>query len=380
MGGSGLASCSSLPEPWVIVTGSNAVEPTLEYLGAELSAADPPVTVLYQRKSSCAGAKDLIQDLAVSGVAKHWTRSGLEIVAEECLLPPAVKADIATSDVFASTCGLSGEFANVKDSQGPIQAMIFITPTGSDERAISAEAARLVYGYGGSYEGLVASPWTGLDQVFRRDAASGTQNMIGAFIGVPSSKFQGTEVTSTAAMKEAIASTSSLIASRTIGLLDVVNGDGVGSLRALAFQAEGQTCAFLPDSTDGARDKQNVRDGHYLMWGPIHVMSRRMPTQAASDLVDYLVLSRAPGMDSQEATMSLLIQKIAERSLVPQCAMRVQRLEEAGPLLPFVPERSCSCYFDKVRTGQTSCQVCTTSTDCASPEAPRCNFGYCEPQ
>jgi hypothetical protein len=181
-------------------------------------------------------------------------------------------------------------------------------------------------------------------------------------------------------MKDSIANASPADASATIGLLDVVNGDGVGSLRTLAFQAKGQTCAFLPDSKEGARDKRNVRDGHYLMWGPIHVMSRRMPTQAASEVVDYLVLNQAPGADSQDETMSVLIQKFAERSLVPQCAMSVQRFEEGGPLLPYIPTRSCACLFDKIRTGQTQCQACVKSEDCVSSEAPRCNFGFCEPQ
>jgi hypothetical protein len=282
--------------------------------------------------------------------------------------------------VFASTCGLDAQSADVKDTQGPIQAMIFITPTGSEERAISAEAARLVYGFGGTHEGFSASPWTDPAHIFHRDAPSGTQNMIGAFIGVPSPRFQGVELTSTTAMKDSIANASPADASRTIGLLDVVNGDGVGSLRALAFQAKGQTCGFLPDSEEGARDKRNVRDGHYSMWGPIHVFSRRMPTQAASDVVDYLVLNRAPGVDSQDETMSVLIQKIAERSLVPQCAMSVQRLDEGGALLPYVPARSCSCLFDKIRTGSSKCQPCTTNEDCSSPDAPRCNFGFCETQ
>ena len=39
---------------------------------------------------------------------------------------------------------------------------------------------------------------------------------------------------------------------------------------ALAFQANGQTKAYYADSTSGARDRQNVRDGHYPIWGPVH--------------------------------------------------------------------------------------------------------------
>ena len=45
------------------------------------------------------------------------------------------------------------------------------------------------------------------------------------------------------------------------------------TLGALAFAAVGQTKAFYADSTPSAVDRQNVRDGHYTMWGYEHMFA-----------------------------------------------------------------------------------------------------------
>jgi hypothetical protein len=79
-----------------------------------------------------------------------------------------------------------------------------------------------------------------------------------------------------------------------------------------------------------------------------------------------------------------LIQLYVSLRLVPQCAMRVTRSVEGGPMRPLAPTTSCSCYFDYLATGATSCKVCGASTECPAT-APNCNRfgsqsqGYCEP-
>ena len=45
-------------------------------------------------------------------------------------------------------------------------------------------------------------------------------------------------------------------------------------MKALAYQHFKQTVGFYPDSDPGAFDRRNVRDGHYYMWIPLHVMVR----------------------------------------------------------------------------------------------------------
>jgi len=369
----------------VLVTGSNAIVPILSYLGAELAKADKPVLVLYQPQSSCNGAAAIIKDVMVAGQFSYWTRDSAKITEHTCVLPEQ-RADIGTCDVFASTCGLEQDSTDVLDAQGPIQAMIFVAPKTSPERAISAEAARLVYGYGGKHDkGFSAHPWTDVNRIQRRNPSSGTQNMMGTFIGVPSASFMGVENTSTSEMISSLQMTSPADAAATIGILDVVNGDPTGvrvSIRVLAFQANDQNCAFRPDSAEGELDKRNVRDGHYALWGPIHVFSRDNESDAVRNLVKYLTLEQAPataGKDPDQ-NMSELIKIVAGGSLVPSCAMQVQRDSDGGSLLPLVPARSCACYFDQLTTGESACALCAVDADCVSSDAPRCNFGFCEQQ
>jgi hypothetical protein len=369
----------------VVVTGSNAIVPILSYLGAELSGATNPVTVLYQSQSSCNGAAAIFKNVKVAGEFRYWTRDNGALVENKCMLPEQI-ADIGTSDVFGTTCGFADDSSIARDAQAPIQAMIFVAPKTSAERAISAEAARLVYGYGGTYESKYTSPpWIDLAHIQRRNPTSGTQNLIGAFIGVPSASFQGVENTGTSAMISSVQMASSTDAASTIGILDVVNGDPTDvrvSLRVLAFQAEGQNCAFRPDSDEGKLDKRNVRDGHYALWGPIHVYSRPNALTNVANLVKYLSLEQAPASVGKEPdqNMSELIKIVAGGSLVPSCAMRVQRSTDGGSLLPQVPARSCACFFDQLTTGDSTCAPCAADVDCASPDAPRCNFGFCEQQ
>ena len=72
----------------------------------------------------------------------------------------------------------------------------------------------------------------------------------------------------------------------------------------------------------------------------------------------------------------------AQKALVPQCAMHVARTKDGGGLKAFKPDVSCSCYFDFLTTGQSSCKTCSASSEC-SGSAPNCNVfnggGYCEP-
>lgn len=78
--------------------------------------------------------------------------------------------------------------------------------------------------------------------------------------------------------------------------------------------------------------------------------------------------------------MKALLKIVADGSLVPQCAMQVRRLSDGGGLQPNVPERSCGCFFDQIRSGSNGCEPCATQEDCQSADAPQCNFGFCERQ
>lgn len=396
---SGAPSLTGQPDPGgmdtcptnrVIVTGSNAILPIVRYVSAELSAADPPVTVLYQENGSCIGAQTIFKGLNVAGEFNYWTRDMNQAFVDHNCQLPAQPADIGVSDVFGATCGFDESAMVAVDAQGPIQAMIFVAPKASKERAISAEAARLVYGYGGMYEDkslkFTSDPWTKSAFIQRRRPTSGTQHLIGAFIGVPSARFEtGVENANPDAMIASVQKAGMTDPDATIGLLDVVNGDPNEvrvAVRALAFQAAGQNCAFLPDSTPLRTDKRNVRDGHYVMWGPLHIYKRPTTQQAVTNVVDYLSIKSAPDSTGKDVTQSLseLISTTAAAFLVPSCAMRVQRSTEGGLAFPYIPERSCGCYFDQLTSNESSCATCKTDDDCKSPDAPKCNYGFCEQQ
>jgi hypothetical protein len=76
-----------------------------------------------------------------------------------------------------------------------------------------------------------------------------------------------------------------------------------------------------------------------------------------------------------------LITVAAKNSAVPDCAMRVARSSEVGPLSSYMPPRSCECFFLHETTGvaPASCKVCSINQDCSGP-MPKCNYGYCEIQ
>jgi hypothetical protein len=165
----------------------------------------------------------------------------------------------------------------------------------------------------------------------------------------------------------------------TLGLGEIDYAeDAVGSvnLHELAYRHYGQSCAYYPNSTATAHDKRNVRDGHYVGWGPVHLVARvnaqGVPVStAAGQIINYFI-GNAPVPNHD--FLSLVI----ARHLVPQCAMSVKRTGEIGVPQPFAPAPSCACFFDNA-TGVTTCPTCKTNADCPA-SAPACNLGYCEPQ
>jgi hypothetical protein len=362
------APCAELPSP-VYVTGGGRV--LLENLGKVLSPAG--VSLVYKLQGSCLALDAILNGTPMTGQATYWDAT----TALTCELDPAGNvADLGISDVFATTCLSlpSGLPANVGDIFGPVEAYAFVVPKASTQKSISKNAAYFVYGFG---NGSGVAPWDDEAFIFQRDSASGTQQMMAAAIDVPPDRWRGTPVASSGDLVTAL--TTAAQAEKAIGILTTeVAGEHALSLNILAYQADEQTCAFWPDSTLTSRDKRNVRDGHYSIWGPIHLLTKLdgngYPVNAgAADVIAYLTGTKpAPGgLD--------LIALLATTGLVPQCAMRVERHSELGPLMSHAPDRSCGCYYESLATGQSTCTACTTDIDCTE-DTPRCNFGFCEVQ
>jgi hypothetical protein len=371
-----------------VITGSSNFPPTLAKLAPLIIAAG--YTPVYQVTSSCNGvdtvfdpnpANHVITDPAPSPSAKYASYYQSNGSAVPCLLGEGGAAvDVGESDVFSTTCS-AGYVAGsgIGEYLGPIQAMAFVVPGKSQEVAISAAAARAVFGMGGDY-GKVA-PWTNASLYFVRNGNTGTQQMIGHAIGVPANEFWGID-RGTAANVDALLRviTDPTLAEQAIGIISAdYYDDDRSNLKALAFKAEGQECAYLPDSTQFKKDKENVRNGHYPIWGPIHFFA---------SVANGVPVS--PGAQAFASVVSVpnlaqgLLDAFIGASLVPSCAMSVQRAMELGPLSTYSPPFQCGCYFeaspDVNGSPPAGCSVCKTANDCTNPARPACNLGYCEVQ
>ncbi|KYF96681.1 hypothetical protein BE20_41295 [Sorangium cellulosum] len=365
--------CSSLPFP-VYVTGSSAVKPFLAELAKVLSASTPPISIVYQGQGSCSGVAAFFGGAPLTGAGLSTWDADTERLCDAD--PDGSPIDVAVSDVFATTCDAAFTTSStISDFTGPIQPMTFVVPNASTQASISAEAAYFVYGFG---QGSGVAPWVDERFIFQRNAGSGTQQMMAAAIRVPASRWLGAPTASSDDMRSSVAFSTD--AERTIGVLGAnVASESASLLKVLAYQHYDQRCGYYPDSDPLKRDKRNVRDGHYAIWGPLHFLTHvsintgAPLSDGAALVIDYLTGRKQPpaGLD--------LIKLEAQHDVVPECAMRVRRTEEMGPLASFMPTRSCWCYFDAVAGGGADCAPCDSDADCPS-DAPKCNFGYCEPQ
>jgi len=368
--------CPSLSHP-VYVTGSTAAKPLLAEIGKYMASLSPAISVVYLGQGSCTGADAILNGTPLKGsgttALSTWDTSGTE---GKCDIPAttSIQADIGISDVFATTCfNLPGGLpSNMGDFLGPVQAMVFATPKTSSEKSISAEAGYYVYGFG-SASGV--SPWTDETKLFKRDELSGTQRMIAAAIGVPADKWKGTGTSSSGDLLKKLTATS--VGDGGLGILAAdVAEDNRATVNVLAYQHTGQACGYFPNRDLGSNEKMNVRDGHYAIWGALHLFTRLDSNgyplnKEAGDVIGYLAGTKV-------APSSLdLIYLEAQRHVVPPCAMRVKRTQEMGPLMSFSPTGACGCYFEKAANGASTCQSCAKNADCPKGR-PVCSYGFCE--
>jgi hypothetical protein len=368
----------------IYLTGSSNFPPLLAKLAPLLVATG--FTPVFQTTSSCNGVKSvfstspsdtILTDPEPGPTAKYAAYFAADGTSTSCLLgPTGAQVDIGESDIFSSTCaGFGPPGGAVGEYLGPIQAMVFVVPGGSRETAITAEAARVVFGTGG----VNVTPWSDPSLYFIRNANTGTQQMIGHAIDVPANQFWGTD-RGTAANVDGLLRviTDPTLAQQAIGIIstDWYDADRA-NLKALAFRATGQDCAYFPDSTAFKKDKQNVRDGHYPIWGPMHFfapVSNGVPVTPGAQA--FVSVVSVPNISKS------LLDAFIGSSLVPGCAMQVQRSAELGPLSTYLPPYVCGCYFEASLGGAApaGCRACNTANDCTDPAKPACNLGFCEVQ
>ncbi len=379
----------------VYITGSSAAGPLLTLIAQQLVSQN--IFIVYESTGSCVGVDAVLNGtpMITSGPgapatsATYWDSVASPGVA--CDLPAeGVTADIGASDVFAQSCA-GFEFANldgVRDAHGPIQTMTFAVPANSAYTEISAQAAYFAFGFGanGGIKDSAGAPiWNNEDYLYKRSASSGTQVMLAAAIGVPAAAWKGKPQKGSEDVANALiaAAQKQETANAALGILaaDYIDTKNLrAQLRMLAFQDTNQHCAVTPDSSVNAKDKANVRDGHYPVWGPLHLLLRidaqgnplnPANRKAVSDIVGYLSGTRALPNGVQ------LIDLYAQSGLVPECAMHVSRTKDGGNIAPYQSPAPCSCLFDKKLGLKPTCSECALQADCAAGET--CSLGYCEP-
>jgi hypothetical protein len=402
----------------VFISGSTAAKPALQALAKALATDGSPIGIIYQNPDSCLGVNDLL-----SGIAS--TESGISVLflgpdgttTTSCTLdsPTPNPVDIAVSDVFPATCGVTLP-SSVVEVQGPIQAMVFAAPggtSGSNATSISAEAAYVVFGWDATT--YTVPQWNQPGSIFVRPQTSGTENMLGAAIGLASAKWAnaatGSSSSQQVASGGAMATKLATVATNENATIGPLGAENVASfnnatpapsvpLKILAYQHTGQSCGYLPDSSSTTLDKINVRQGRYAIWGPLHVLanvSGGQPTgphaAAVATILNYFVATGSnpnatpymvgdSGAASAADQQSLIAAEAKPGYVVPWCAMQVMRTTEIGPEASYQPPEPCGCFYETTLgspvAGHT-CTACTTNSSCPV-STPTCRYGFCEVQ
>jgi hypothetical protein len=414
----GAVDCTTLPSP-VYAGGSTAIVPVMGKIGQFLAAQTPPATLVYAQIGSCAGITQMVATvnsppttlftpMTKSNFFNYWDLNG-NLLTCDITAPmldggaPVCSAstpclDVALSDVFPATCqsfpaGLPG---GIQDHPGPVQAMTFVVPSSSTQYSISSEAAYFVFGFGNN-SGV--SPWSKAASLIQRSVTSGTQNMIATAIGVPASRWYGVFHSKTSDVYTALQTANAQNDGAALGIMAAEDVDayrlskvtvdgGVAPdiLRELAYQHKGQLCGYLPDSAPDLFDKRNVRDGHYAIWGPVHVLPTGVSPAGGNSTNVSLIVNVLQGTMPLGSTD--LVATEAKLGIIPQCAMRVQRSSEVGSMMPASPTSPCGCYYEEIANQQvgkhSTCKTCTTVKDCPTmsyscPQYASLGVGFCEP-
>jgi hypothetical protein len=256
---------------------------------------------------------------------------------------------------------------------GPIEGYVFAVPKASDQTSITDEMAYFVFGFGAA--GMI-TPWIDETEMYIRTVSAAVLLSWAANISVPATKWKGVQEASNGAVVSALQTATNPEAA--IGILgDEVYDPLRSTLSVLAYRAQHQYAAYYPDSTSSARDKKNIRDGHYTVWSPsiwmynLEADGVTPVNPNAKYIVDLIVgNSPTPAPNFDITTVAATV------GIVPNCAMGVQRAFDGVPLSFYQPPLSCVCRYESL-VAQTTCNTCSAVNPCASGV---CRNGYCEVQ
>jgi hypothetical protein len=387
-------SCGALPNP-IVVTGSTMFEPTLRELAVKLAAEPTPATIVINANgvhaTSCAGIANIVARTDFSGgVGRYYTRNGTTVTSNTCVFAAGQTAHVAISDVFYETCaGMpQPKPADIADILGPVHAAVFVVPKANTAvQYLSDREAQTLFGCGASSAQPVAGFFSNPMAVFCRDPAAGTQIVVARNIGLQESVMvqprclwsanDGTLLKRLIPVGPPEAGQPPVYEppAGAIGFTSAAELDrNRAAVNPLAFQAAGQTLAFYPDSSPAVADRRNVRDGHYPIWGYVHLVAKTNGGSLgpqASELVGWI-------NGTKTSTKIDHVALEAGAGFIPQCAMKVQRSSDGGLLSPYAPADRCNCGFEAAitRTISVGCTPCASDSACAC--GLRCRHGFCE--
>lgn len=384
-----IASCDAglNPDNVIYLYGSADFGPLLRAAQRSLDDLSPSYRAVFQGTTSCNGVDAIFKDQADSsrpfmkdplnqaagGWAFYFDRNRNQV---NCLLPTSgQQPHIGISNLYAPTCNSSfAPGTAVTQFDGPVVSFVLSVPAVSSQDSISAEAAHFIFGRGGRAPTGTAMrdalPWTDWNNYYIRNAGAGSTVLTALLVDVDKTQFWGVDRLSTENLRDALLVSKDPDSS--IGILSIDFNDKYrGNLKALYLQARGQECGYQPDSSPTTYDKINVRDGHYPLWGYVHLFTRLFGGEPSQQAKAMALLFNLPKLEQR------LVDDIIDVSLVPQCAMSVTRISEMGDYSAKTGFQ-CGCYFDFKTKGSTSCQQCTRPEDCSSSSRSACNYGYCE--
>lgn len=370
-----------LPNP-VYMAGSSAFEPILAQLASQIGTKQN-ITIIYDPISSCSGVADIVDTTQVlSGTAHYYTVDATQasgVAINSCTLAGNTKPLIGVSDVAFDSCTGTALPATIGEWHGPVQSMLIVVPEANvTTTAMSMEQAAAIWGCGAKGN---QTPFIDENAIQQRSATSGTQIMFARAIGVPETAFKGKSNSSGGTLV-----TSLLAVTNPQTAIGILAADAYATqrskLNAVAFRGRGQTKAYYADSDANAVDKKNVRDGHYVVQGPLHMFTALTNGQPSSTTAKQVLswLTGATAIDPADASNTNYITTVATLGDVPQCAMKVQLDKDGGNFSPFKPAVSCGCFFDKTvtqsATAPAGCVACKSNADCTGGKT--CQTGYCE--
>jgi hypothetical protein len=388
--------CTTLPNA-VHGIGGSAGTAFIRNLAKALAAAGEETTVVYADTGACDAMTWLVlkPNDGLTKAAKYWNETtGVE---GTCTYPSGSKqlADWGSMAQDATTCqGIAALPNTVADWIGPISSMSVVAPVASANQAISADALYYIYGFGPG-KGHDVGPFTKPASLASRSTVSAAGLLFALAANLPLSRaLYGSNLTDRPQQNvqtnqgaiDYITSEASAVADpdSALGFCStetVEAGNNRSKVRTLAFQARGQDAAWFPDSTDTASDKKNVREGRYWFWGTHHYFVR---TNASGEVLNQRAKSFGEYFSGKRPLpgSKAFFDVVLETNVIPQCAMKVARSKDMGPLSPYSPDEPCGCFFDDKKGfdhGCTACDSADGTKDAACPEeAPVCRHKFCE--